>query len=133
MFMLSSDRSLTPSHRLRQTQHYSPPSAVSQATKGGTPALVSPPLAIQIVVLIRERWPLGKQTRELAHGVISAKIQIVVLLHECWPRGKQMEELAHSIVSTGHTNCGTHSRVSTLKLGGADRDRLVCAEQNGQN
>ena len=62
-----------------------PTSVVSQATKGGTPALVSPPLAIQIVVLTRARWPLGKQTRELAHGIISARIQIVVLHHERWP------------------------------------------------
>ena len=33
--------------------------------KGGTPALVFPPLAMQIVVLTHERWPSDKQMAEL--------------------------------------------------------------------
>ena len=33
--------------------------------KGGTPALVFPPLALQIVVLTHERWSSDKQMSEL--------------------------------------------------------------------
>ena len=143
MLVLYAERSSTPSHLLQPTQHHSPKCCQPGNQKGGTPALVSPPPAIQIVVLVHERWLLGKQTVKLAHSIISVRyancgsrswarslrqtnggtyapvlrqlvIQIMVHIHECRPRASKRWNSSKNAIPASYTNEGTYSRVLAL-------------------
>ena len=134
MLILYSDRSHTPSHLLQQTQHHSPKCCQPSNKK------------VELLHSCFLRWlcklwysltSAGLQTKDKQMAELTQQCSVASASYtNCGTHSralvsdKQIVVLVQLCYSTRYTNGGTPSRVSTLKLGDSDRDRLVCAEQN---